>query len=148
MSKHLVPWKCSVKGYKTGCQKVKHRFGPIKAGLMCLLSLLLTPFILRVPPGSCQGWTPAQVLSSRSLWRSCLALIFSALLLQKGGHLPGPETGLLSNTRKWIVRGETCADKARDFIGKGHLGGEQEVREPGRTALLCGSQPWVLWWWD
>ena len=59
MSKHLVPWKRSVKGYKTGCQKVKHRFGPIKAGLMCLLSLSPTPFILVVPPGSCRGWTPA-----------------------------------------------------------------------------------------
>ena len=63
MNKHLVPWKRSVKGYKTGCQKVKHRLGPIKAGLMCLLSLSLSllpiPFILRVPPGSCRGWTPA-----------------------------------------------------------------------------------------
>ena len=48
------------------------------------------------------------------------------LLLQEGGPLPGPETGLLSNTRKWIVREDTCADKARDFIGKRHLGGEQE----------------------
>ena len=47
-------------------------------------------------------------------------------MLQEGGRLPGPETGLLSNTRKWIVRGDTCADKARDFIGKGHPGGEQE----------------------
>ena len=47
-------------------------------------------------------------------------------LLQEGGPLPGPETGLLSNTRKWIVRGDTCADKARDFIGKGRPGGEQE----------------------
>ena len=46
-------------------------------------------------------------------------------LLQEGGPLPGPETGLLSNTQKWIVRGDACADKARDFIGKGHLGGEQ-----------------------
>ena len=43
-----------------------------------------------------------------------------------GGPLPGPETGLLSNIQKWIVRGDTCADKARDFIGKGHPGGEQE----------------------
>ena len=32
---------------------------------------------------------------------------------------------LLSNTGKWIVWGDTCADRARDFIGKGHLGGEQ-----------------------
>ena len=31
-----------------------------------------------------------------------------------------------SNTQKWIVWGDTCADKARDFIGKGHLGREQE----------------------
>ena len=47
-------------------------------------------------------------------------------LLQEGGPLPGPESGLLSNTRKWIIWGDTRADKARDFIGKGHPGGEQE----------------------
>ena len=33
---------------------------------------------------------------------------------------------VLSNTQKWIVRGDTSADKARDFIGKGHPGGEQQ----------------------
>ena len=37
----------------------------------------------------------------------------------------GPEIGLLSNTQKWIVWRDTCADKARDFIGKGHPSGEQ-----------------------
>ena len=42
------------------------------------------------------------------------------------GHLPGPQTGLLSNTQKWIVWGDTYADKTRDFIGKQHSGGEQE----------------------
>ena len=47
-------------------------------------------------------------------------------MLQEGGPLPGPKTGLLSNTQKWIVQGDPCADKARDFIGKGHPGGEQE----------------------
>ena len=47
-------------------------------------------------------------------------------LLQEGRPLPGPETGLLSDTQKWIVRGDTCADKARDFIGNRHPGGEQE----------------------
>ena len=56
-----------------------------------------------------------------SMWDECNC----AVVLQEGGHLPGPETGLLSNTRKWIVWGDTRADKARDFIGKGHLGGEQ-----------------------
>ena len=38
----------------------------------------------------------------------------------------GPKSGLLSNTREWIVQRDTCADKARDFIGKGHLGGEHQ----------------------
>ena len=51
---------------------------------------------------------------------------FWVRLLQDRGRLPGPETGPLSNTGKWIVRGDTCADKARDFIGKGRPGGEQE----------------------
>ena len=32
----------------------------------------------------------------------------------------------LANTQKWIVRGDTHTDKARDFIGKGHPGGEQQ----------------------
>ena len=31
-------------------------------------------------------------------------------MLQEGRPIPGPENGLLSNTRKWIVQGETCAD--------------------------------------
>ena len=48
------------------------------------------------------------------------------MLLQEGRPLPGPETGLLSNTQKWTVWGDTCADKAGDFIGRGHPGGEQE----------------------
>ena len=51
------------------------------------------------------------------------------LLWKVGGPLPGPESGLLSNTWKWTVHGDNvdkCADKARDFLGKGHPGGEQE----------------------
>ena len=50
----------------------------------------------------------------------------SFLVLQGEGPFPEPETKLLSNTCKWIVWGDTYADKARDFIGKGHPGGEQE----------------------
>ena len=46
-------------------------------------------------------------------------------LLQEGRPLPGPKTGLLPNSWKWIVWGDTCPDRARDFIGKGHPGGEQ-----------------------
>ena len=65
-------------------------------------------------------------MCARALSCSALPKLPGLILLQEGGPLPGPETGLLSNTRKWVVRGDTCADKARDFIGKGHPGGEQE----------------------
>ena len=59
------------------------------------------------------------------MWRTDSLEKTLMLVLQKGGYLPGPKTGLLSNTQKWIVWEDTCADKARDFIGKGHLGAEQ-----------------------
>ena len=65
-------------------------------------------------------------------------------LLQEGGPLPGPETGLVPNTREWTVRGDTCADKARDFIGEGRLGGEEGQ---GTLEKSHGLQSRVLWWW-
>ena len=74
--------------------------------------------------------------------------------LQEGGPLPGPKTGLLSNwpllsnTRKWIVRGDTCADKARDFIGKGCLGKEQKGKGTQENCSATWLQSPVLWWWD
>ena len=46
-------------------------------------------------------------------------------LLQEGGRLPGPKSGLLSNIQKLIIQGDTFTDKARDFIGKWHPGREQ-----------------------
>ena len=62
-------------------------------------------------------------------------------LLQEGGPFPGPQTGLLSlNTWKWIVWGDTCADKARDFIGKGHPGRDQG----GKGTQENGSATWLV----
>ena len=61
------------------------------------------------------------------------------VLLQERGPLPGPESGLLSNTRKWIVWGDTGANEAGDFTGKGRRAESRRVREPGKTALPCGS---------
>ena len=48
-------------------------------------------------------------------------------MLPRVGPLVGPKNGLLSNTQKWIVWGDTHADKAKDFIekgcpGRGHQG--------------------------
>uniref|UniRef100_A0A8D0Y932 Abhydrolase domain containing 4, N-acyl phospholipase B n=2 Tax=Sus scrofa TaxID=9823 RepID=A0A8D0Y932_PIG len=53
--------------------------------------------------------------------------------------LPGLENGLFSNTWKGIVQGDTRADKARDFIGKGHLGREQQ----GKGTQENGSSVWL-----
>ena len=52
------------------------------------------------------------------------------ILLQEGGPLPGPETGLLSNTRKWIVRGDTCWQSKRFYW----------ERAPGWRAVGKGTQ--------
>ena len=60
------------------------------------------------------------------------------VLLQEGGPFPGPESGLLSNTQKWIVQGDTRADKAKDFIGKG---------SPGREQWGQGTQENCSAWW-
>ena len=48
------------------------------------------------------------------------------IMLQEEGPLPGPKTGRLSNTQKWIVHEDTHSHNARDFIRKGHLGRVQE----------------------
>ena len=50
-------------------------------------------------------------------------------LLQEGGSLPGPETGLLSNTQKWIVRGDTCWQSKRFYW----------ERAPGWRAVGSGN---------
>ena len=66
-------------------------------------------------------------LTHRHIHREVLfSLINVSFLLQEGRPLPGPESELLSNTWKWIVPGNTGADKARDFIGKGPAGGEHQ----------------------
>ena len=59
------------------------------------------------------------------------------ILLQEEGRLPGPESALLSNIWKRTVRGDTRADKAKDFIGKGRLEGEQQGK--GMLGNCCAS---------
>ena len=57
--------------------------------------------------------------------------------------LQGPKSGLLSNTRKIIVRGDVLT-KQEVLLGKGTWVESSRVREPMRTALLCGSCKWLL----
>ena len=65
-------------------------------------------------------------------------------MLPEGVSLPGPETGLLSNIWKWIIWGDTCAVKARDFIGKRQPGGEQQGRGAQENSSPTLSQSPVL----
>ena len=64
---------------------------------------------------------------------------WSRLMSDSGVAGRGPETGLLYNTRKWIVQGDTCADNARDFIGEEHAGGEQQ----GKGTQENSSATWL-----
>ena len=77
-----------------------------------------------------------------------LVWILSLSVSRKGDPFQGPRVGSCFNTRKWIVLGDTGADKARDFTRKGCPGGEQEGREPRRSSPPHGSQSRVLWGWD
>ena len=48
-----------------------------------------------------------------------------SLCCRKGDHFQGPRVGSCLTLGNELSE-ETCADKARDFIGKGHPGGEQQ----------------------
>ena len=52
------------------------------------------------------------------------------------GIFQGPRISSCLTLRNKLSE-ETCADKAKDFIEKGHLDGEQNVREPRKTTWLC-----------
>ena len=87
---------------------------------------VISPSILLKPPGrqQCDGDTCHLIWAK--LWTGRFPFHKKPKLFQEGAPLPGPESGLLSNTQKWSVQGDTLADKARDFIGKGRPGGEHQ----------------------
>lgn len=63
----------------------------------------------------------------RSIWEVCRDAGHQEVLVSKGAKChKEEESELLSNSQKWFVQGDTRADKIREFIGKGHLVGEQE----------------------
>ena len=63
-------------------------------------------------------------------WKKCC---------KKGELLPGPKSGL-SNTWKWIVGGDTPADRGRGFIKKGGPGkGAAGWGNPGLLCLVAHS---------
>ena len=60
---------------------------------------------------------------------------------RKGDPFQGPKLGSCLTLRNELSE-ETHADKARDFIGKGHLGGEQE----GKGTQENRSAEWLAVW--
>ena len=67
------------------------------------------------------------------------------MLLQEQGPLPGPKSGLFSNTQKWVVGEDTHADTAIDLIGKGHPGREQQGKGTQENCSPWSLQSQVLW---
>ena len=66
------------------------------------------------------------VISSPTYERACFSTTFSIEIIvkfycRKREAFQGPR----ASTRKCIVQGDTCTEKARDFIGKGCPGGQQ-----------------------
>ena len=66
-------------------------------------------------------------------------------VLQEGRPLPGPETGLLSNTRNELSEETHVLTKQEILLGKGTRVESSRVMECRRTALPRGSQSLVLW---
>ena len=105
--------------------------GSLDPSLLCRTFSSVWPLQEQVAePGA---WVPLSTSSRGESLKSCdlkVPSLCPGLRLyiagRQGGPLPGPESGLLSNTRKWIVREDTRADRTRDSIGKGCLGGEKE----------------------
>ena len=78
--------------------------------------------------------------------RSSIIVWFEqVLLLQEGGSLPGPETGLLSNTQNELSEETHVLTKQEILLGNGTQAESSRGREPRRAALLRGSQCRVLW---
>ena len=77
-----------------------------------------------------QGWATEHACIIQLIAFSLLFFKSVAELLQEEGPLPGPETGLLSNTRKWIVWGDTCWQSKRFYW----------ERAPGWRAVGRGTQ--------
>ena len=78
--------------------------------------------------------------SPKPYFLSSFSNLFVSNFVAGRGTPNRPQRGLLSNTRKWVVRGGTHADEAREFTGKGvprrRAGGQGN---PG--GLLCHVAP-------
>ena len=75
---------------------------------------------------------------------TCMSTSLSLHSCAEGAPLPGPKSGLLSNTWNELSEETHVLTKQEALLGKGAWAEGSRVREPRRTALPCGSQSWVL----
>ena len=87
---------------------------------------------------SSQEWHQFSYEQNAGIWTCC----------RKGDHFLGPKLG------SWLTLGNELSEetqvltKQELLLGKGTQVESRRVREPRWTALPCGLQSQVLWWWD
>ena len=66
-------------------------------------------------------------------------------VLQEGGPLPGPESGLCLSLGNELSKERHVLTKQETLLGRGAWAESSRVREPRRTFLPCGLQSLVSW---
>ena len=140
----VVPWRC----FNTSQpQSFNCRRGPVPArGWWCkgwplwerrgdLSGHSVLSFFsgLRLSQKNAQRHSVAHNSTLRSQSRPSMGLY------RKGSPFPGPESGLLPNTQKWVVWGGTQTDKAKNLTVSGPQGGEQQGTQEDCSAT-CPSR--------
>ena len=70
---------------------------------------------------------------------------YSMEVLQERDPFQGPKLGSCLTLGNELSEETHVLTKQEILLGKGTQVESSRVREPRRTALLCGSQSWVLW---
>jgi len=82
-------------------------------------------------------------------WPKCFSLCrHQSFCCRKGDPFQGPKLGSCLTLGDELSKETHVLTKQEILLGKGTRVESSRVREPRRTALPCGSQSRVLWWWD
>ena len=101
----------------------------------------------------CRGYYHCGAQTSHCSGFSCcrswvLGSQASITLLQEGDPFQGPKLGFCLTLGNELSEETHVLTKHEILLWKGAWGESSRVRESRRTALPCGSQSQVLWWWD
>ena len=94
-----------------------------------------------------QSWhTPFAIVNQSVV--PCLVPLLLYLCYRKGDHFQGLKMGSCLALGSELSEETRVLTKEEALLGRGARAESRRVREPRRTALTCGSQSWVSWWWD